>query len=76
LNDWNECIAKAKLDDICADYFVKQKRRQAKKQVISGVVIRREIRDSGAKSGRERPMYTSSSKKLWLSFNTKLKWET
>jgi len=43
-----ECIAKAKLDDICADYFAKQKRHGAK-QGISTVVTRRELKDSGAK---------------------------
>jgi hypothetical protein len=43
-----KCIAKAKLDDICANYFAKQKRHRAK-QGISAVVTRKEIRDNGAK---------------------------
>jgi len=44
-----ECITKAKLDDICANYFAKQKRHRAKKQGIFVVVTRTEINDSGAK---------------------------
>ncbi len=44
-------------------------------QGISTVVTRRGGRHNGAKSGREQPMYTPSSKKLWLSSDTKLEWE-
>ncbi len=44
-------------------------------QGIYIVVIGRKGRDSGAKNGREKPMYTPSSEKLWLSSNIKLKWE-
>jgi hypothetical protein len=64
------------LDNLCADYFAKQKRHQVEEQGISIVVIRRKRRDSGAKNGREKPMYTPSSEKFWLSFDIKLKWET
>jgi hypothetical protein len=38
-------------------------------------VIGRKGRDSGAKNGREKSMYTPSSKKLWLYSDIKLKWE-
>jgi hypothetical protein len=38
LNDYNECVAKVKLDNLCANYFVKQKRHQVEEQGISTVV--------------------------------------
>jgi len=44
-------------------------------QGISIVVTKKEGKDSGAKSGREQLVYTSSSKKLWLSSDIKLEWE-
>jgi hypothetical protein len=47
-----------------------------KEQGISVAMRGKEGKDSGAKSGRKQPMYTPSSKKLWLSFNTELEWET
>jgi hypothetical protein len=61
LNDWNKCIAKAKLDDLRADYFTKKKKDQAEEQGISTVVRGREGKESGARSGREKPMYTPFS---------------
>jgi hypothetical protein len=48
------------LDDLYANYFTKQKRHQVEEQGISTVVIGKEGKDNGAKSGREQPMYTSS----------------
>jgi hypothetical protein len=63
------------LDDLYANYFAKHKRHQVEEQGISTVVTRRGGRHNGAKSGREQPMYTPSSKKLWLSSDTKLEWE-
>jgi hypothetical protein len=76
LNDWNERVAKAKLDDLWADYFAKQKKDRRKEQGIFVVVKRREGRESGARSGREQLMYTLSLEKLWLFFDIKLEWET
>jgi hypothetical protein len=52
LNDWNEWVAKSKLDDLRADYFTKQKRRRVEEQGIFATMIRKEGRDSGAKSGK------------------------
>ncbi len=69
-----ECTAKVKLDNICADYFAKQKRHGAK-QGISTVVTSRELRDSGAKV-EENNHCTLHLQKGFGSFNTKLKWET
>ncbi len=37
LNEWNEHVAEFKLDDLCTDYFAKQKKHQAKEQGISSV---------------------------------------
>ncbi len=36
----------------------------------------RKGRECGVRNGREQLMYTSSLERLWLSFDTKLKWET
>ncbi len=64
------------MDDLRADYFAKQKKDQAEEQGIFVVVKRKEGRQSGARSGREQLVYTLSLKKLWLFFDTHLKWET
>jgi hypothetical protein len=64
LHDCNECVSKAKLDDLWADYFTKQKKDRVEEQGISKVVRRRKGRESSARSGREQLAYTSSSKRL------------
>jgi hypothetical protein len=56
LNDWNEHVTKAKLDDLRTDYFTKQKKNQTKEQQIFVVVKGREGRESGARGGKEQPM--------------------
>jgi hypothetical protein len=76
LNIWNECVAEAKLDDLYANYFAKHKRHQVEEQGISTIVIGKEGRDNGAKSGREQLVYTLSLEKLSLFSNIELGWET
>lgn len=43
---------------------MKQKKNQVEEQGIYAVVRGREGRDSGAKSGKEQPMYTLSLEKI------------
>lgn len=68
MNDWNEHVIKAKLDDLWTDYFAKQNKDQAEEQGILAVIRGREGRENGARSGREQPMYTPYLEKLWLSY--------
>ncbi len=76
MNDWNECVVEAKLDDLRADYFAKQKKDRVEDQGIFVVVKRREGKESGANSGREQLVYTLSLKKLWLSSDIDLESKT
>jgi hypothetical protein len=64
------------LDDLQANYIAKQKRDQAKEQGVSEIMRGREGRESGARSGTEQPVYSPSLEKLWLFFDTEIKWET
>jgi hypothetical protein len=70
LHDWNECVLEAKLDDLRVDYFAKQKKDWTEEQGISIVMRGRKGRECGVRSGREQLMYTSSSERLWLFFDT------
>jgi hypothetical protein len=68
LNDWNKCVAKAKLDDLWADYFAKQRKNQMEKQGISATMKGREGKDNGVKSGKKQPVYTPVFRKTLVVF--------
>ncbi len=54
----DECVAKAKLDDLQANYFAKQRKHWAEEQEISTLVKGKEGKDNGARSGRKQQVYT------------------
>jgi hypothetical protein len=57
LNEWNECVIEAKLDDLCTNYFTKLKKHGGEEQGIFAITIGRKGKDSGVKCGREQLVY-------------------
>jgi hypothetical protein len=68
LNDRNKCVAKAKLYDLQADYFAKQRKNQVEEPRIFAVVRGRKGKDNGVKSGKKTTSLHRVFKKTLIVF--------